>query len=383
MAEDQIVYLDPSDLVVDKDAWVKDLNGKKLHRLDAAALERSLKAVHHDSEGKIRMLASRWIDGKTLGGHPGEGVRSDDPNDLIPHELRRDLRGQFSIYAWLDAIDVTEGQYVDSWIADPHDKQRHYMKHYAIDFGMSLSAMAVITFDWWRGYKYRIDIADMLSRIVTVGLAKQPGQDRTAPKLRGVSPMFSANKFDPGDWRSDVQTYTPLINADRFDKFWGAKLISRFTREQIRAAVEAGRFSDPRSIDYVTDTLIARQRVTEAYWFARVNPLDGFKVSSKADGVELCFDDLAVSNGLAVPSTTHYVVGTRDFDAREFGTHSVAPADASGRTCTPPFSLSSSRDGYTIVEIETSRPNFSGRTIVHIAREPTSAALRIIGIWRL
>ena len=356
--------------------------GENLRRLTDKELKRNLKFVHHDADGKMRILASRWIAGKTLGGHPGEGVRNDDPNDRIPHELRRDLRGQYAIYAWLDAIDVTEGQYVDSWITDPNDRHRHYLKHYAIDFGMSLAAMAVITFDTWRGYDYRIDVGNMMSRIVAIGLADEPGRHRSAPKLLGVSPLFTAKSFDPGNWYPDAQTYTPFLEADRFDNFWGAKIVSHFTREQIHAAVEAGHFSDPRAVNYITDTLVARQRITEAYWFSRVSPLDGFTVSAKPDGAEVCFDDLSVADGLAAPTTTHYVATVYDFDARNLGTPMLAPANAGGRTCLPHFSMSPDRDGYTIVEIVTSRPSFSGRTFVHVARDPNSAAPRVIGIWR-
>jgi len=46
---------------------------------------------------------SRLLEGKPIGGPPFTGTRPDDPNDRIPHEQRRDLRGLASIFAWLDA----------------------------------------------------------------------------------------------------------------------------------------------------------------------------------------------------------------------------------------------------------------------------------------
>jgi hypothetical protein len=77
----------------------------------------------------------------------------DDPNDRIPHEARRDLRGLLAIDTWLDAVDVTEGQFVDSWVEDPAVKGRHYVVHYAVDFGKSMGAMGDIDHDWWRVYR--------------------------------------------------------------------------------------------------------------------------------------------------------------------------------------------------------------------------------------
>lgn len=168
---------------------------------------------------------------------------------------------------------VTEGQYVDTWIADPGDHHCHYVKHYAIDFGKSLGAMGEIGLDWWRGAYYRIDLAEMVRTFFTAGLSARPWEEREAPRLRGVSSLFEARTFDPGSWHPDSPGYLPFLTSDRFDKFWGAKIIARFTRDQIHAAVEAGRFSDSRAIEYLTDTLVARQRATVAYWFARVNPV--------------------------------------------------------------------------------------------------------------
>jgi hypothetical protein len=44
--------------------------------------------------------------------------------------------------------------------------------------------------------------------------------------------------------------------------------------------------------------------------------------------------------------------------------------------------LSPDRDGYTIVRIDTKRLGRTGATYVHLARDPSSAEPRVIGIWR-
>jgi hypothetical protein len=382
VAEDRIVYLRPEDLVLAPDATVKNLAADNQRRLDRAELERDLATIRHETDGRIRALASRWIDGVTLGGHPAEGVREDDPNDRIPHELRRDLRGAYPIYAWVDSVDVTEGQYVDAWVADPAEPVRHYVKHYLIDFGKSMGAMGEISADWWRSVYYRVDFTGMLGNLVTFGLSDRPWEHRRAPRLEGVSSLFEARTFDPGSWHPDSPGYLPFLTADRFDKFWGARLVARFSRAQIRAAVEAGRFSDPRAVDYLTDTLVARQRATAAHWFARVNPLDRFSLEAAAGRDELCFDDLAITSRIAPAEATRYTVTSYDMDGRELDAH-ASPAASNGHACARiRLTADDRRDGYTIVRLATARPGFAGDTFVHLARDPDSGRPRLIGVWR-
>jgi hypothetical protein len=372
VAADQIVQLRPSDLVIAPDAVVKDYNGRTLHRLERAELERDLANVQHDADGRIRAMASRWIDGTSLGGHPAEGVRPDDPNDRIPHERRRDLRGASAIYAWVDSADVTEGQYVDSWVTDPVDRARHYVMHYFIDFRDALGVMALNSRDRTRGYAYYVDFPQMLRSLFSLGIAPRPWDGRAAPPLDGVSPMFEAKHFDPGRWRPTSEGYLPFVTADRFDKFWAAAIIARFSRAQIHAAVEAGELSDPRAVEYLTDTLVARQHATVAYWFARVNPLDDFAI----DDDQLCFDDLALAAGLASPSATHYALATYDRTGASVAHDKLVAA--ANHTCT---AVPLAPDGYTIVKITTERAAFAGSTYVHLARSPSNR-LRVIGVWR-
>jgi hypothetical protein len=55
-------------------------------------------ARNHD--GTYRVIAGRLIPGKILGDFLYQGTRPDDPNDLVPHEHRRELRGLHVFAAW-------------------------------------------------------------------------------------------------------------------------------------------------------------------------------------------------------------------------------------------------------------------------------------------
>jgi hypothetical protein len=372
--EDFIVRLRRDDLILAPDATFTDRFGDR-HRLDAELVDQKLRLVERMADGRYRALASRWIDGKTLGGHPAEGVRDDDRNDRVPHELRRDLRGAGTLFAWLDHVDVQESNFLDTWIADRANPHLHYVKHYLIDFGKSFGVMASTGHDPRRGHAYVIDLAAIARTLVELGLVERSWEGRTAPALRGVG-LFEARTYDPSAWVPDYPVYTPLLLADRFDAFWAARILIRFTRAQLHALVETGQLTDPGAVEYVTDTLVARQRATAAYWFARVNPLDRFAVYRD----RLCFDDLAVAYGFAAAATTRYEVRRHDRQAQPLGT-SDARGVTDGRVCVP-LTLPAAGDGYTMVRITTTRPGFRGTTVVHIARDPASNAPGVIGLWR-
>jgi hypothetical protein len=371
--QDFLVDLRREDLVLAPDAVMTDSLGNKQH-LDRAEVDRKLELIEIERDGRIRAYASRWLDGKPLGGHPAEGVRRDDPNDRIPHELRRDLRGSYAMFSWVDHVDVQESNYLDMWVKDPRDPARHYVKHYLLDFGKSLGVMATTGRDPRRGHAYVIDWGDMARSLVSAGTLQRTWEERRDPKLRGVG-LFEAETFDPGAWKPDYPSYLPFLTADRFDKFWGAKILIRFTREQIHAIVETGKLTDPAATEYVTDTLVARQRLVAAHWFARVNPLDRFTVSDD----RLCFDDLSVRYGFAPAAQTSYQAISYDRQTRNLGAAAPRP-DGPGRSCVP-LTLAPGDDSYTMTRIQTTRPGFDGTTVVHLARDAAGVP-RVVGIWR-
>jgi hypothetical protein len=211
--EDHVVYVHRYDLVIAPGATWTDSAGHK-RPLTPDDVEATLARSEIEPDGQLRGLASHFIDGTLLGGHPQEGVRHDDPNDRIPHELRRDLRGQYALYAWLDLADVKEHNTLDTWVTEPGRRGRHYVKHYLIDFGKSLGLMALSARDLRRGLEYRVDWSAMLDGLVTLGLTRRTWEGRPIPNLRGVG-VYETQTFDPGAWKPHSQVYLPLLTADQ------------------------------------------------------------------------------------------------------------------------------------------------------------------------
>jgi hypothetical protein len=376
--EDHVVHFRREDLLLAPGAVVVDELGRE-RPMTAAFLDRALAGVEIGEDGAIRGLASQYLPGRPVGGHAREGVRPDDPNDRVPHELRRELRGAHAIFAWIDHADIKQDNTVDSWVADPEDPRVHYLVHYLVDFGKALGVMPHA--DCLRDHGRPPGGASAALRsLVTLGVWQRRAHPCPPLEVRGVA--LESNGFDPGSWRPNTRSYFPIYDHDRFDGFWGAKIVARFTAAHIRAAAEQARFSDPRAVRELTERLLQRREATLRHWFARVNPLDRFEVTRREGGVAICFDDLALVHRLARPARTVYRMRVFDGAGRPLGGARRVRAAASGRTCIGQVTSSAGEGGYTIVELVTERGSLPP-ALVHIARDPAGGEPRVIGLRRL
>ena len=382
--EDSIVFFDRSQLRLTDDAEIKDRFGHT-STLGLERFERILGSIDRRPDGTFRGLASKFLPGRPLGGYSPRGTRDDDPNDVVPHQHRRDLRGQYVVFSWLSHTDLKEGNWLDMWVRHPADPERRYIKHFLIDFGKSLGVMAVTDNILHEGYLYSIDVANFFLSAPTLGLWQRPWERLVIPNLPGIGAFDSAT-FEPSAWKPRVP-FEPFDRRNRFDDFWAAKIVMRLSAAHIAAAVAAGRYSNQESARYLTRILVERQRKIGRWALARVNPLDRFRIEHSG-GPRLCYDDLWRTYRLG-----HEEAGSQTaYDIAVFGYDGVPLMDgvavrARGRSaCTPPLPSPPGRtDGYRIVSIRTRRaahPDLEP-TLVHLANHPTTHALRIIGLRRL
>ena len=88
-----------------KDAKIKGKYGKD-HRLSETALRQIFDRIPREADGSVRLMASLSLPPKIAGPFRYSGVRSDDPNDLVPHQRRRDLRGLDVLFSWINHTDA-------------------------------------------------------------------------------------------------------------------------------------------------------------------------------------------------------------------------------------------------------------------------------------
>jgi hypothetical protein len=379
--ENSVLYLRADQFVRDAKAVVKDEFGNERPMTDrdiAAALARG----YRKPDGTYRMLASKYLPGKPLGGWAQRGLRPDDPNDRIPHEHMRAVRALYLFFAWLQQTDVKEDNTLDMWTEDAATRT-HYVKHYLVDFGKSLGMSAWIVPRPGDGHQQNIDYGYLLRGLLSFGLWVRPYEGTLTPGIQGVG-MFDAEHYDPLRWQPHAN-YVPLYFVDDRDLLWAAKILMRFTPAHIRAAVEQGRYEDPRAVDYLTEVLIERQRMTARAVMLRTAALDRFTVASTQGGTTLCFDDLLVAHDLqpGARATTGYAATAFSYSGQRLAWTENAVPGADRTACIVGIPAGSARDGYTIVRLSTERAGQQLAPVeVHLATDPHTGQRRVIGIHR-
>ena len=381
--EDRIVTLTVDDLEIAKDATVEDPRGKD-HPMTRADLEAVLERIERQDDGSIRGVVSKFLPGEPIGGYPERGVRRDDPNDRVPHEDRRELRGQYLFFAWVAHTDVKENNWLDIWREDPRDPDAHYVEHYLVDFGKALGVMGATSPDPNDGFAYNYDPKFALLSLPTFGLWTRPWENADGPDLVGVG-RFEAEHFHPARFRVRNR-FRAFDLMDEHDALWAARILMRFTPEHVRAAVEQGELSDPRAADYLVDTLIARQRALGQHFLSRVNPITDIAITEGEPGrLRLCADDLLLVHRFeGAPGRTRYEIAAFDEGGRRLGRPVALGGREDGRVCTSDLPVARGPEAYTMLRITTRRGKKSRKldpVWVHVARGP-DGALRVIGIWR-
>jgi hypothetical protein len=117
-------------------------------------LNELLSGERKTADGKYCALASRWIGGEVVAPFAYRGVRTDDPNDIVPHEDRRMLRGLAVFSAWLNHHDTRSINTMDTLV---QNDGRRYIKHYLIDFGLILGSAGYAPKEARIGHRYVID----------------------------------------------------------------------------------------------------------------------------------------------------------------------------------------------------------------------------------
>ncbi len=299
--ENDIVYVRRADLAIAPDATAR-----------ASDLNEILARAARERDGRYRILASRVVPGKPLGGIRGVGTRFDDANDHIPHEDRRDMRGLYSLAAWLNHTDIKPANTHEAWVPEPGDPSRGHVVHYLLDFGKALGAMARIDYRPETGYVHHNEDASAKIEHAITGTPVPWADLGPFPTLRGMG-WFESEHFDPLTW-TPLHPWLPFEKADRFDRFWGARIVASFTPEQIRAALAAARYTEPRTVKQLARVLEERQRKVLEATFREVAPLDHFELRAG----RLCFVDLWKRHALG-GEATYMVLGERA-SAKDDGT---------------------------------------------------------------
>ena len=335
--ESFLTTFDPKKASIDPKATLRRPNGKRsrFHEDDMNAI---LERVARKQDGTYRVVAGRLLPGKILGGYRYSGTRPDDPNDLVPHEHRRELRGLRVFGAWTNLTDIKNANAIDTLITE---NGKTIVKHYLQDVG-STFGMCNDYHEWDLSYEYFYEGPPSKKRLLTLGFGLSPWQKADYIEYPSVG-KFEAKTWDPRTWRPQTPTMAYMEMRDD-DAFWAARRVAAFTDELIRAAVHVGEFSDPAAEKYVADVLIERRDKIKNIYLTHVNPI----VNPRLDAKGLTFENAAVAGGVAKGSIA-YRASWMVFNNATGATTPLSETKSATTTIAAPSGLPSS--GFVAVDI--------------------------------
>jgi hypothetical protein len=290
-----LAEIDRGALVISERATIRDpLNGRR-RRLKKSDLDEVFERAARRPDGRYRVLVSRFAPGKPLGNFRYYGTRPDDPNDIVPHEHRRELRGARVFGAWLNHDDSRGINSLDMLEAADG---RGWLKHYMFDFGSILGSGTIYAQRHRPGNEYIFEQKPGWLTLATLGAYVRPWQLIDYPDVPRSIGRFESKSFDPLKWKPEYPN-AAFENMRPDDGFWAARIVARFTDEMIGAIVRKAQYSDPRATAFLTAALIERRDKVVAAWINQVAPVVDPVLAS--DGA-LTFTNAAVAARAAAPA---------------------------------------------------------------------------------
>jgi hypothetical protein len=288
---EQIVYFKPSLLKL-----LPGLRSTANFGDDKAFDQKALDKILADAPkrgGLVRMQASAWLPGYLIGPFRYKGTRADDPNDVVAHEDRRELRGGRLLAAWIDHFDAREQNTMDTWLADRDegtDESPGHVVHYYLDTSDCLgSEWAWDEISRRLGYSYIIDWGDIGTDFVTLGIPTRPWDLVKHVPQREIFGYFDVKNFEPDKWKNEYPNPAFSRMTER-DGAWMARILAHFTPQRIEALAKAADFTDPESASYLASVLEGRLRRILARYLTRLSPIAELRVQGLD---QLCGVDLA------------------------------------------------------------------------------------------
>jgi hypothetical protein len=370
--ETYITTFDPKTLTIDPSATIRRPNGKRtpMRRDDVdAVLERAAR----NADGTYRVAAGRLLSGKVIGPFRYEGTRSDDPNDTVPHQHRRELRALRVFGAWTNLTDLKAGNTLDVLVtAGGRSVVRHYLQDVGSTFGIGANG----PHDWDEGFEYFYEPGPSRRRLLSLGFALSPWQTADYREFPSIG-RFEGDAFDPRTWRPHAPT-TAYIEMQPDDAFWAARRVAAFDDALIRAIVHEGSYSDPAAEAYLATVLMKRRDKIARAYLTGVTPLVNPALGS---GGELTFENAAAAAGGAAPAG--YVAEWRQFDNATGTTRPLGESRGSAAALKAPRDLPSAPGDMVQIDVrgdDAGRPEWRQPVRLHFRR--SAAGWTLVGLDR-
>jgi hypothetical protein len=371
--ENYIASIHPEALVIETGTTLADRDGDP-HPMTAEDLEDLLAKAARQDDGSYRVVASKALPGKPVGHFKYYGTRPDDPNDIFPHEHRRELRGLAVFSAWLNHDDSRSINTLDTLV---NEGGRAIVRHHLIDFGSTLGSGSTGPQTRRAGNEFLWEARPTFVTMLTLGLYVRPWVRVPYPDIPAVG-RFESTYYRPENWKPEYPN-PAFRNARPEDRFWAARIISRIPDEAVKAIVETARYSDPRATAYLTETLLARRAKVLMAWLNGTNPV--VNVSMNAQGM-LSFENAAEEAGMAKAAERYTVQWARFDNSSSTLTPAGEAQTITARTAQAPRDLlSADYLAATIRAYHSDQPAWQHPVIAYFRRAP-DASWSLVGLER-
>jgi hypothetical protein len=338
--ESFLTTFDPKRAEFDPKATIRRPSGART-RFTQDDVNAILERVARSADGTYRVIAGRLIPGKILGGFLYDGTRPDDPNDIVPHEYRRELRALRVFGAWTNLTDLKAANTLDSLVTE---NGRSVVKHYLQDVG-STFGMCNDYHEWDLSWEHFYQGDTSRKRLFSFGFALSPWQTVRYVEYPSIG-KFEGDRFDPRTWRPQTPTKAYLELRDD-DAFWAARRVAAFTDDLIRAAVHTGQYSEPTAEKYLADVLIKRRDKILSIYLNAVNPIVAPRLDANA---RLTFENAAVAARVATGPATYHASWFR-FDNTTGETQAISDTQSPTTTVEAPRGLPTAPGSFVTVDI--------------------------------
>jgi hypothetical protein len=379
----RVVFVQPEDLVLDPEAEVRRTDGRR-GPLTQEVVDDILEQAMVMPDGRLRMSLSRFIDGEPISPWTYEGVWGSDPNDVIPHQHRRDVRGMYVLSSWLSHIDSRQENTMATWIEG--ENGRGHVRHYMIDFSDTLGILFTMDVLARRfGHSGYFDAQHMVEDFLTLGLLDRPWNHAHFGPAGRTLGYYDLERYVPDEWRPGYPN-PAYERMTEHDGAWMTRIVARFDDEAIRALVERGRFSTELVKHEAFRILRGRRDRILERWLTRLSPLTDPVVGP--DGATVCLEDRAVTSGIRPRAERVY--GARAYVGDALTRREIPPVtvrDEDGRVCAAiprEAGASAEQPSYLLIDVTSgtrSRDN-QGALRIH-AYDLGAGGVRIVGLERL
>ena len=309
--ENHIAYVQREQLVIGEAAKFTP-PGRKPRAMRNSDIDNLLERANREQDGSYRVVASKALPGKPVGRVRFVDTRPDDPNDLVPHQDRRELRAYGVFAAWLNHVDAKAMNSLDVLVSE---NGKSVVRHYLIDFGSALGSGGVGPADYWAGSEYLVQPRDVAKQMVSLGFVVPKWRSTPFYEARAIGrlPRHNAD-FNPDSWKPRVPNQA-FLHARSDDKFWAATRLAALTTEMIRAAVRTGEFGDVAAEEFLVRALAERRDAIRSAYLTAVNPISTPELDAAGT---LTFKNVAVDADVAkMPRGYHAAWSTFDNTTRE------------------------------------------------------------------